>query len=424
MRPLIRMAGFLAAPFAGTMLFWRGDPCPLAGGFRARPWLLFCIGWLALLSLFPTSYSLPTAVAQVILYVTVMSPAFWAGEALGSPRQVSRVIAVLFLCNALSASLGLAQVFYPERLSPPDILAAKGIYEGEDLKIVLVDGRKVFRPCGLTDSPGAATHAGAVTALLGLCFALRPIAFWARLGSLGLAFIGVAVMYFTQVRMSMVMLIVCFVVLGVLLLLQGNLRIALTLVGGTVALLGGALVWVGQSMGGQVFERFGSLLTEDPAALYQKSRGLYVEDALGRILWEYPLGYGLGWWGTVYAIFADPNRVSPVWVEVMIPAWVYDGGFPLLVGYGGAVVVAILSSLRVALTSHDRELAFWAAVVAAQNLGIAASCFSYVTFLTALGAQFWMLAAVIYTADAMTRTAPKPAAQAPRPKTQTPGVVV
>jgi hypothetical protein len=417
------MAGFLSAPFAGFMVWRRSRPTPWASKFPARPWLLFCAGWLTILAFIPTSYSFPAGVAQAAFYITVLSPAFWAGEALGSPRQVGRVLAVLLLCNGLSATLGLGQVFYPERLNPPETMATKGAYEGEDLKIELVDGRRVFRPSGLTDSPGAAAHAGSVTALLGLCFALRPIAIWKRLGALGMSFVGIAVMYFTQVRMSMVMLVVCFAVLGLLLLSQGNLRSAMLLASGAAAMLGGALLWVGRTMGSQVFERFGTLVTSDPASLYQKSRGFYIEDAFSRVLVEYPLGFGLGWWGTAYGLFVDPNRLSPVWVEVMVPAWIYDGGFPLLIGYGGAVIVAIVCTARVALTSRDRELAFWAAVVTAQNLGIAASCFSYVTFLTALGAQFWMLAAVIHTADAMSRATSSPSPPLPRSRSRPPRVV-
>ena len=53
----------------------------------------------------------------------------------------------------------------------------------------------------------------------------------------------------------------------------------------------------------------------------------------------------------------------------MISAWVIDGGFPLLIGYGGAVVVAACTTRsRIALTSKDRDVSFWAAVVVAQNL--------------------------------------------------------
>jgi hypothetical protein len=108
----------------------------------------------------------------------------------------------------------------------------------------------------------------------------------------------------------------------------------------------------------------------------------------------------------MHSLFADPNRISLVWVEVMVQAWIYDGGLPLLVGYGGAVLVALYDTGRIALSCRDRELAFWAAVVLALNLSVAATCFSYVTFLSALGPQFWLLAAAVHAADRQTRLAP------------------
>jgi hypothetical protein len=130
---------------------------------------------------------------------------------------------------------------------------------------------------------------------------------------------------------------------------------------------------------------------------------------------ENPLGYGLGWWGMVHMAFRDPRRLSSVWVEVMFQGWAIDGGIPLVVGYFGAVVVAMLDSLRIALTSPDREVTFWAAVVAAQNLSVVALCFSYPAFLSPGGMQFWLLAAALHAADAQARAAARdPRAKPPQ----------
>ena len=38
----------------------------------------------------------------------------------------------------------------------------------------------------------------------------------------------------------------------------------------------------------------------------------------------------------IYASFGNTGVPTKVWVEVMWPAWIYDGGFPLLIGYVGA----------------------------------------------------------------------------------------
>ena len=98
--------------------------------------------------------------------------------------------------------------------------------------------------------------------------------------------------------------------------------------------------------------------------------------------------------------FRDPNRTSTIWVEVMPQAWATDGGIPLMIAYIGAACAAMYDSLRIALTTRDRELGFWAAVIVAQNLASMALCLSYPTFLAPVGMQFWMLASMLHGAAA------------------------
>jgi hypothetical protein len=404
-RTVDRVAAYSIGLLIWGLVAWRGRPAVGVRSFPARPWLLFCCGWLVLMLAHPNNYSLKTALGQVMLYIAVLSPAFWGGSVVRSPRQIGRLMALLFLCSALSASLGVAQAYRPKIFNPPVIPAMSGRFQGQDLMIEMADGRKVLRPCGLSDTPGAAATAGATAALIGLCWALRPLQWWKRLACLALAFIGVAAIYYTYVRFTMVMLVICLAALAGMFTIQGKVRSAANLVGGGLGLLLGAMAWVSRSAGSKVFERFATLLTTDPGKLYYRNRGFYVWDAVYNVLPANPLGYGLGWWGMIQSQFGDPNRISPIWVEVMISAWIHDGGLPLLVGYGGAVVVAIVDSGRIALSSRDRELAFWAAVIMAQNLSVVATCFSYVTFLSALGPQFWLLSAALHAADRQTRQA-------------------
>jgi len=367
--------------------------------FPARPWLIGCALWLVVLVGHPGSYSLVAATAQVMLYIAVMSPAFWAGSLVETPRQVGRLLAVLFVCNALSSAVGLAQVYRPDTFNPPVIPALSDKFGGEQLKLITGDGRKILRPCGLTDTPGAAAQAGMIAALVGLALALRPISWWKRLACASLGFVGIAVIYFSQVRFTMVMLAIGFAALTVLFLWRGRIASALGLVGGAVVMLGAGFAWVARNAGTKAVEKFGSLLGSDPASLYQKSRGFYVTEAFDRYIWEYPLGLGLGWWGMVHVAFGDPERVSRVWVEVMIPGWVIDGGIPLLVMYSVAVAVALYDTARIAINSRHEQLSFWAAVVFAYNLGVAATCFSYLPFVSTSGLQFWLLAAAVHAAD-------------------------
>ena len=358
-----------------------------ADTFPARPWLVVSSVWLGFSLFHPNNNSMTSALAQVMLYIAILAPAFWAALVVRSSRQVPRMLAVLFLCNALSTVVGIAQIYRPATFNPPSILGSDDPYF-DRLEIDMADGRRVLRPCGLTDTPGAACGAGMVTALLGLCWALRPIAAWKRLGSLVLAFLGVAVIYFSHVRVSLVMLAICLAALTALLVLQRRYREAALLSAGGASIIVGALGWVVATAGEGVRERFLTLFAANPAQVYNSNRGGMVWEAFGKVLWEYPLGYGLGWWGMINVYFGRKDIATPVWVEVMWPAWIFDGGFPLLIAYTGAVVVALIDSARIALTSRDRDLAFWAAVIFASNLGIVATCFSFITFLTPFGVQF------------------------------------
>jgi hypothetical protein len=402
-RTATRIASYAITPVAWWFVA-RRDRTPIgADTFPARPWLVFTGVWLALSVFHPNAHTLLAASAQAALYTTIFCPAFWAGAALDSRRQLGRLLAVLFLCNALSSAVGVAQVFRPGTFMPPEMPALQNEFGGQNLMYETDDGRKIFRPTGLTDTPGGAALAGVVAALTGFCWALRPIAAWRRAGCVSLGFLGIAVIYFTHVRVALVMLLLSFVAVAVLFLLQRNVRQAVLLAVGGATALAGALLWAIRSVGSSVSERFLTLLHNDPVTVFDKHRGGFVRDAFERMLWENPLGGGMGWWGMTHVYFGNTRVRSPVWVELMWQGWAQDGGVPLLAGYVGAVTVALVDSTRVALTCPDREVAYWAAVIVASNLSVVAGCFCGVTFLTPLGVQFWLLAAALHAADARAR---------------------
>jgi hypothetical protein len=176
------------------------------------------------------------------------------------------------------------------------------------------------------------------------------------------------------------------------------------------------LLWAIRSVGSSVADRFLTLVKGDPGTVFAQNRGGFVRDAFERLLWENPLGAGMGWWGMMHMYFGNTRVRSPVWVELMWQAWLQDGGVPLLIGYVGAVTVALYDSTRIALTCPDREVAYWGAVIVASNLSVLAGCFCGVTFLSPLGVQFWLLAAALHAADVQARAAARGAqAAAGRP---------
>src|SRR5262249_22823142 len=151
------------------------------------------------------------------------------------------------------------QVYRPETFNPPVIPALNNVYKGEDLMYDAGNGRKVLRPCGLTDTPGGACSAGTIVALLGLSGALRPIGSWKRLGALVLAFLGVVVIYYTFVRAMLVMLIASLAVLALLLYLQRFYVRATMLLAVSAAMVGGAMLWAIRTIGTGVLDRFALL---------------------------------------------------------------------------------------------------------------------------------------------------------------------
>lgn len=398
-RPVLRISAYAVGLLVMALVAHSGRRAKVEDRFPARYWLYFCAGWLVLSVFHPNTYSLMTAVSHVSLYIAVMSPAFFASKVIQSPRQLSRVIAVLFLCNALSAAVGVAQVYRPTIFNPPVIPALANGYNGADLSYEGADGRLILRPCGLTDTPGHAAGPGSIAAVIGLCLALRPIGLLRRGACLALSFIGMAAIYYTQVRLTLIMTVVGIVVVTIIFTLRGNVRQAAMLAFGGAGTLAAALAYVVGKAGKSALNRFATLVADDPTSFFAKNRGGFVRHALEVVLPDNPLGFGLGWWGMTHGLFRDPSRISPVWVEVMIAAWVFDGGVPLIVGYGGAVLVALYDTGRIALTTRDPDLGFWAAVALALNIGIAASAFSFVTFLSPMGLTFWLLAGLVHAAD-------------------------
>src|SRR5205823_5032166 len=148
-------------------------------------------------------------------------------------------------------------------------------------------------------------------------------------------------------------------------------RKATRIAGVGVGVFAATLAWVASTGGEGVTKRFTTLIEDNPTSVYGRNRGVFLIETFSYML-DYPLGAGLGRWGQMYHYFGD--RTAPVergliWVEIQPTAWVIDGGAPLFLGYVGAIVAAMASTLRIALRGADPEVADWAAVVFAMNLG-------------------------------------------------------
>ena len=421
LRTLTRVAVFGIALAAGALVY-SGQRRRGVGrqAFAPLPWLAVGLAWMAVSIGHPDTNSLSAGFAAVVLTAAVCAPAFWAGELMDSPRRFVRLMTIVFLCQALNAAVGLLQVGWPEIFLPPSL--KDPVKQRELLEIghaYASGGRIIVRPSGLTDQAGAASAAGAAAGLLGLAWAIAPAAqasaavrgrsprdvrSWMRWAGLALAGIGMATVFFTMVRAALAIWIISLAAFTALLWKQG-LKRQLSWLAAAAAAGGLALVFLiaSTNLGERILGRFATLFDNDPTNTYVSNRGHFVAHAFSTMIWESPLGGGLGRWGMIHQHFGDHQTVGrgeSYWIEVQWSAWILDGGFVLLIAYAGAMLLAMRDTARVALHPQlDPNLNYWAAVAFALNLSVVALTFSYVPFQSPLGMQFWLLAAAAHGAS-------------------------
>lgn len=372
----------------------------------AHNWLVVSIVYIAAMVFHPFTSSLVGGVAQLVLYLAVMAPLFWAPAVVRNADHLARLMTLLLVCNGANALVGVLQVYDPDRWMPQEMSrivteSAFGLgavtYQGPNGLIV--------RPPGLFDNPGAVAGPAMYAALLGLVFATSAMAAWRRVVALGASFAGVAAIYLSQVRVSLVVLALMLATYVAVLSWHGRLRRAMTF-GAIAGSLVVATFSFAVSLGGEsIIERTFTLFEQDPMSLYSASRGGQLVYAFEDLVSIYPLGAGLGRWGMIAGYFGAGAQRS-LWAEIQIAGWAIDGGIPLLLLGVAAPVIALASQWRIAIADPDGKVRACAAVILAANLGTAALIFSFTPFVTQIGLQFWFLAGAVYAVS----TPPSPRA--------------
>ena len=377
--------------------------CLPAGGPR-YPLRLWATAGLAVMSLgllHPEANTLLAGVAQIALTLAVWGPVYWVGRIAVTGDVVRRVMLLVWAFNTLSAAVGVLQVYDPARFAPdPAFVRQLGGSDAEDLKIRLDDGTEVFRPMGLSDSPGGAALAANAAVVMGIGVALAYRSAVLKAAVAAGAGVAMFCLYLCQVRSLLILTAISVLCMLVLVSVRGRARAALYI--GLVAVAGPVIGYgwataVGQSA---VVGRLETLWEGSPAEVYYSNRGVFVEDTLDRILPTYPFGAGLGRWGMMSYYFGDPNRRDspPLWAEMTLTGWVYDGGLLLvLLGYG-AMIVALGFALRVAVTHSSPLHANAAAVVAAVSAAAFATTISAHVFVAQSGMMYLLLNALLYAA--------------------------
>lgn len=389
----IRFAAFGVS--LGAFVWWQLQSDSRPPTHRAYSWVAGVMGLLAIMLFNPYTSSLVGGLAHMMVYFAVMSPLFWAPSMVRTPEQLARLLALLLICSGINSLVGVLQVYDPARFMPAElsrVISSVGLgavtYRGPG-------GEVLVRPPGLFDTPGAVAGPGMYAALLGAIFGLSAIPLWQRLGAFAFSAAGFAAIYLSQVRISLVVAILMFLIYAGVLMAQKRVAKA-TMFGIFAISLVGVSFLVAIALGGEsITSRFMTLFAGDPLEVYYRARGAQLNDTFSEMLYAYPLGAGLGRWGMAGAYFGDPAATG-LWAEIQIAGWMIDGGVPMLFLYGGAIVVAALSQFRLAKGTQYPRIAACAAVVLAANLGTTAMVFSFTPFVTQIGIQYWFLAGALH----------------------------
>ena len=176
---------------------------------------------------------------------------------------------------------------------------------------------------------------------------------------------------------------------------RGRFAAGTWLLTGGGALVLSAFVWAVSVGGDRVERRFNEITERGAMQTYRENRGHFLSYTLGELLDEYPFGAGVGRWGMMYIYFGDPTDLAapPIYVEIQPTGWLLDGGVPLWVCYGGALLAALSTAWRLSTQRFSPPVADLAtSVVLPVLLAIVGMGLAWPIFNTQVGILFWFLA--------------------------------
>ena len=395
-RTPVRAMPYLVSAAALVYYFRAPTGEPLHASAR---WMLASFGLLSVNLLHGTTHSM-AGVAQIVFQISIAAPIFWMARAVRSDRRVMRMVWLLFAASFASSALGILQVYYPNTFLPPEF-STLGLEKNPEIISSLTyrgaDGREIIRPPGLSDMPGGAAASAMVTVTLGLALAFRRglAGVW-RLGCAAAATIGMTALLLTQVRSLSLVAAASLGVFAALRFRQGRAGDALASVGVGAALVIGAFVWAVAVGGDALIDRFSGLVNDGVIHTFKAQRGVFLTYTLSELLYEFPLGAGLGRWGMMHVYFGDRTlwQAPPIHVEIQPTGWLLDGGVLLWVAMGGALVMALRTTYLVAIHASDTLQDAATAIVCLQ-LAVLCLCLTGPVFNTPVGIQFWAVTGAV-----------------------------
>ena len=396
-RLYLRVASFVIS--AAILAVWAKSSQVSRRPHPAEPWLIAATMYVAVMMWHPLTNSVTAGAAQLALYISVIAPLFWAGACVRNADQLARVLGVMLVCNGANSIVGVLQVYDPGTWMPQEMsrIVTESAF-GLGAVTYMGPNGLIVRPPGLFDNPGAVAGPGMYAALLGLVFAMAAAPWWKRAASLIAAFAGMAAIYLSQVRVSLVVCVVMLVSYVAVLVVQQRTRRAAVFGSLAVSLVVATFSFSLILGGSSIAERTSTLLAQDPISLYSASRGGQLIYTFDELLTTYPIGAGLGRWGMISGYFGrsgNPDS-TPLWAEIQIAGWAIDGGIPLLVLSLAALAVTFAAQVRAACIHTDAKVRACAAVILAANVGTVALMLSFTPFVTQIGLQFWFLAGALH----------------------------
>ena len=417
-RFIFRIMAFVSSLGMLTLMLTPANP--LARGDWLRPIAVAYLAVLAMGFVHPALNSPLAGMASIGLNIAILAPLFWVPRIAIDSFVIRRMILMVWGFYTLSSIVGVLQVYFPERFMPDPKFIRQLVGEdvAESLKIQLDDGQSLYRPMGLSDSPGGAGTAGLATFVAGLALAVSDRVTLIRVLALMSAAVGIFCVYISQVRTMLIVAGIDLIVFTFITAVRGKLDRAAGLLIASSMTISLGFIWV-MSIGSEaVGTRLSTLTSESAITVYQSNRGGFLLETFESILPEYPMGSGLGRHGMMYSYFGDKgNPDSPgLYAEIQWTAWVYDGGFPLLLLGVAGVMVAIFNAVRVAITSRDPVLADMATIITTINIGVLTQTFGSIPFVGQNGLMFWLLNSALFVATVARRPAIRRAPRLPQPR--------
>ncbi len=353
------------------------------------------------LSLHPQINSITAGLAQCAIYLAILSPLFWVRGVKITQVGFESLMFMMWGIHTLSSCFGVLQVYFPGKFQPSlSTFIQNSTYHGDNLLISLANGEQVYRPMGLTDTPGGAATAGFYALLFGVVIAIKQKNPILRIAGIASSGIGLFCIYLSQVRSILVLAALSMVFLALVLIRTAQIARLTMMVFSVTTLFATTFSWAVAIGGQSTLKRITSLFVGSADQVYQENRGLFLQDTVQNLLPKYPFGAGLGRWGMMNSYFGDNTYLDsqPIWVEIQWTGWLLDGGIPLILAYVAVLYFACLTAWKIAIDRKLGDFSLWGGLIFAYNLGAIAITFNYPIFNSQGGMELWLLNSALFVA--------------------------